>query len=197
LFSLQMNGSETAREAPASDDIAVLTAAIAGGDEQAFAEFHQRYFGRLYNFLLVVTRGNEVQARDALQDTLVRVARHPKVFHEEEAFWRWLKVVARNTARDEGRKRLRYFALLERFALDRNGDGLPGADENRLKSLLMESMEELPPEDRDLMEAKYLQGAAVKSIAPEMGLSDKAVESRLVRLRRQLRECLLNKLKQS
>jgi RNA polymerase sigma-70 factor (ECF subfamily) len=199
LLSLQMNGSETAREVPASEGIAVLTAAIVHGDEQAFEAFHERYFDRLYQFLLVVTRGNELQAREALQETLLRVARHPHVFCEEEGFWRWLKVVARNSARDEGRKRFRYFALLERFALDRNrnGDGHPAADENSLRSLLVESMEELPAEDRYLIEAKYLQGAAVKIIAPEMGLSGKAVESRLVRLRRQLRECLLNKLKQA
>ena len=191
-----MNGSETAREAKASDGTAVLTAAIVHGDEQAFEAFHERYFDRLYRFLLVVTRGDEVQAREALQETLLRVARHPRVFCEEEGFWRWLKVVARNSARDEGRKRLRYFALLERFALDRNGDDHPAADENTLRSLLVESMEELPAEDRYLIEAKYLQGAAVKTIAPEMGLSDKAVESRLVRLRRQLRECLLKKVRQ-
>ncbi len=191
-----MNGSETAREVPASEGLAVLTAAIVHGDEQAFEEFHKRYFDRLYQFLLVVTHGNELQAREALQETLLRVARHPRVFCEEEGLWRWLKVVARNAARDEGRKRFRYFVLLERFALDRNGDDHPAADENTLRSLLVESMEELPADDRHLIEAKYLQGVAVKTIAPEMGLSDKAVESRLVRLRHQLRECLLKKLKQ-
>ena len=73
----------------------------------------------LYQFLLVVSRGQEHEAREALQEMLLRVARSARVFDDEEAFWCWLKAVARNAARDGGRKQRRYLALLERFSLRR------------------------------------------------------------------------------
>lgn len=175
--------------------IALLTGRIARGDEEAFEEFHHRYFDRLYRFLLVIAHGEEHEAREALQETLLRVARHARVFEDEEAFWCWLKAIARNAARDGGRKRRRYLALLQRFAWFRNNaaEG-ESREEDRLSEVLVESLEELPAEDRNLIDAKYLQGVAVKELSLRIGVSDKAVESRLLRLRRHLRERILKKL---
>jgi RNA polymerase sigma-70 factor (ECF subfamily) len=202
LLTLQLTGTTTAAEASISENtpgpIAVLTRRLAAGDDDAFREFHSRYFDRLYQFLLVVARGREDEAQEALQETLLRVARYARVFEDEDAFWCWLKVVARSAARDGGRKRRRYFALLENFASRwrYGGDSPRAAEENRLAAILAEGLEELPMEDRRLIESKYLEGAAVKELSELTGLTDKAVESRLLRARRQLREILLKKLKE-
>ena len=40
---------------------------MAAGDEEAFREFHAHYFDRLYRFLLVVARGQEHEAQEALK----------------------------------------------------------------------------------------------------------------------------------
>ena len=201
LLSLHVTGGRTETEVSIPEttpfNIALLTRRIARGDDDAFGEFHQRYFDRLYQFLLVVTRGEEHEAQEALQETLLRVARHARVFEDEDAFWCWLKVVARNTARDGGRKRRRYFALLERFTFFQNHvSAADNGEEERLQELLAESLRELSEKDRNLIEGKYLQGAAVKELSTLAGLTSKAVESRLLRLRRQLRERLLRKLQE-
>jgi DNA-directed RNA polymerase specialized sigma24 family protein len=96
----------------AANPIAALTRRLAAGEEDAFREFHAQYFDRLHEFLLVVARGQEHEAREALQETLVRVARRARTFDDEDAFWCWLKAVARNAARDAGRKRTRCCKLL-------------------------------------------------------------------------------------
>ncbi|MEP6663758.1 MAG: sigma-70 family RNA polymerase sigma factor [Verrucomicrobiota bacterium] len=173
-----------------------LTRGLAVHDEAAFREFHARYFDRLYRFLLVVSRGQEHEAQEALQETMLRVARHARAFHDEDAFWCWLKSVARNTARDGGRKQRRYFALLERFSLRHDVVELQTQDgaESRLQTLLAESLNELAPDERALLEGKYLDGTAVRELSVNSGLTEKAVESRLLRLRHQLRERLLKKL---
>src|SRR4051812_2969801 len=74
----------TANDAPSP--IAVLTRRLAAGDEAAFREFPARFFDPLYHFLLVVARGDAHAARDALQETLLRVARHARAFEDEDAF---------------------------------------------------------------------------------------------------------------
>jgi len=61
--------------------------------------------------------------------------------------------------------------------------------------LLEESLGELPPEDRVLLENKYLEGDTVRDLSAVAGVSEKAMESRLLRLRRQLRERILAKLR--
>jgi RNA polymerase sigma-70 factor (ECF subfamily) len=175
---------------------ALLTRRLAAGGEDAFREFHRLYFDRLYHFLLAVTGGREQEAREALQETLIRLLRRRKVFAEEDVFWCWLKAVARNAARDGHRKQRRYFALLRDFALCRGVEAREpdGVDESRPGALLEESLAELEPADRRLIESKYLDGETVREISTVAGLSEKAVESRLLRLRRHLRARIIEKL---
>ena len=160
LLTLRLLGLKSAREvaidATSPATIATLTRRIAAGDEDAFREFHGRYFDRLYRFHLVVSRGQEHEAREALQETLVRVARHMREFDSEDALWCWLKVVARNAARDGGRKQRRYLNLLQNFSLRHRDRPAEIADENSLVALLKESLAELPFGDRQLVEGKYL-----------------------------------------
>lgn len=176
-------------------DIATLTAQIRAGDEEAFRAFHQLYFDRLYQFLLLVTRGNEPEARDALQETLLRVIRYARKFDDEEIFWSWLKTVARSAARDAGRKQNRYLNLLQKFALHSATQSPPAADHHSLGDLLEESLAELPVRDRELIKAKYLDGASVRDLASNSGLTEKAIESLLLRLRKRIREFILQKLR--
>ena len=172
----------------------MLTRRLAAGDEAAFREFHARYFDRLYHFLLVVACGDAHAAREALQETLLRVASRARQFESDEEFWSWLKAVARNAARDGSRKRRRYFAVLERFA---GGQDTPPlvADPERLHDLLDETLAEISADDRALIEGKYLRGATVLELAADNQLTEKAVESRLLRLRRELAERLRRKLR--
>ncbi len=173
-------------------DIAWLTAKIRAGDEEAFREFHRVYFDRLYHFLLVVARGREDEAMEALQETLLRVVHYIRKFENEETFWSWLKAVARSAARDGGRKHSRYLALLQRFTLhlERSAENSP----DEMDAILQETLEELDSSDRQIIKGKYMHGATVRELALETGLTEKAVESRLLRLRRQIRETILKKL---
>jgi RNA polymerase sigma-70 factor (ECF subfamily) len=172
--------------------LARMTKRMRQGEEEAFREFHALYFGRLHRFLLAVTRGNEIQAQEALQETFLRVARHGRVFTNDDVFWWWLKAVARNAARDAARQRRRYDSLLEKFFRRETQDSAP---EVSWAPLLEESLAELDPEERSLVESKYLDGESVRQLSAQAGLTEKSVESRLLRLRRRLRARILEKLK--
>jgi len=124
----------------------------------------------------------------------LRVARHARKFDDEEILWGWLKAVARNVARDGGRQQRRYRALLEKFALFRPAAPKPHDDESRLSALLDETLATLDAADRALVTGKYLRGDTVAELDAQTSLTPKAVESRLLRLRRALGETLLKKL---
>ena len=200
LLSLRLIGSkavEGSRQNIEPGEILRLTRLLAAGDENAYSEFHGRYFLRLYQFLLVVARGQEQQARDALQETMLRVVRYARPFESEEVFWSWLKVLARSAARDAGRKQQRYSRLLQSFAL-----GLPfsavepsNREEDLLMAALDESLAELSQKDRDLIQGKYVTGNTIKELSRDAGVTEKSIESRLHRLRRDLHERILRKLR--
>ncbi|HNQ91182.1 MAG TPA: sigma-70 family RNA polymerase sigma factor [Verrucomicrobiota bacterium] len=189
---------DRAKGEPSLRGVADLTRAMAAGDEDAFREFHRRYFGRLFRFALVVARGDPVAAGDAMGDALCRVSRHVRGFDSEEVFWCWLVAVVRSAARDAGRKRRRYVDLLADYA--RRWLVLQSASEaeadRRLEALAAECLGELDPADRALVEGKYLEGRSVRELAERAHATEKAVESRLGRLRHQLRARLLGRLKE-
>lgn len=187
----------SARERGISN-ITKLTKGLGAGNEAAFRQFHALYFDRLLRYLLVITRGDEDAARDALQETFLRVARHARRFDDEDAFWKWLTVLARSAAVDGGRKQWRYWRLLANYARSWLAPGAshhPAEDAERsLEPLLEQGLSRLDERDRELIEEKYFQGASVKELSRRTGLSEKAVESRLLRARHRLREDMIKQM---
>ncbi len=171
---------------------------MVAGDETAYRTFHEAYYPRLARYLLVVTHGDEEAAREALQATFIRVVRHIKVFHDEVHLWNWLTVLARTAFADQRRKRSRYLAFLDRFteyarteaAVAENGQA-----DSRLLAALDVSVRRLPTEERELVERKYFDQESVRNIAESLQASEKAVESRLARVRHKLKDALLATLK--
>lgn len=167
------------------------------GDEMAYRAFYDAYFGRLSRYLLVVAGGNEDAMNEALQGTLMRVVRHIKVFQSEEVFWSWLTVLARSALADETRKRRRYFSFLNRFTrhaeVELDGANFNRADE-RLQILLEQKVASLPPDEQKLIGQKYFARRAIREIASEQQTTEKAVESKLSRIRRKLKDAVLAEL---
>jgi RNA polymerase sigma-70 factor (ECF subfamily) len=186
------------RPAHETPDSPVLTRAMAGGDETAYRIFYDVYFDRLLRYLLVVTGGNEEAASEALQLALVRVVRHVKVFETEAIFWSWLTVLARSALADESRKRRRYFSFLEKFT--RHQETGPGAMNNgeadeQLRALLARKLIALPDDEWQLVKQKYILRQSVREIADGQQTTEKAVESKLSRVRRKLKDAVLAELK--
>lgn len=149
---------ESAITPVANDGTWQLTSRLAAGEEDAFREFHDIYFGRLFRYLLVLTRGKEEEAEEALQETFCRVARYIRPFATKEVFWCWLTRLARSAVRDGGRKRLRYFNLLEKYFhrwLPLTASSKE-EEENILEKALEVCLTQLQESDRALVEAKYL-----------------------------------------
>jgi RNA polymerase sigma-70 factor, ECF subfamily len=180
-------------------DVSTLTRGMTAGDELAYRTFYDAYFNRLSRYLLVVTAGDEDTASEALQATMVRVVRHIKVFQNDAVFWSWLTVLARSALSDHNRKRRRYLAFLDRFTWHTRPTrpAVPEEPEAeaRLVSRLEISLAALPFDERQLLEAKYFTRRSVREMAEELDVSEKAVESRLVRIRRKLRVAILEGLK--
>jgi RNA polymerase sigma-70 factor (ECF subfamily) len=180
------------------DGIEELTRSMARGDQEAYRRFFNTYYPRLLRYLLVVTSGDDDASREALQGTFLRVVRHVRVFSDEEVFWCWLTRLARTALCDQGRKRGRYRAFLGRLTeqtrVEDVNDVAGMEKSDRLAEILDRNLLELAPDERELVEQKYLKRMTVEAMANGLGMTEKAVESRLVRVRRKLRQAILTEL---
>ena len=174
-----------------------LTSRLLERNETVWTEFHREYAPRLFRYLLVVSGGREDVATEALQQTWIRCVRHIRRFDSEEALWSWLTVLGRSSVTDEHRRHSRFHGFLQRM-FETFPDrllhlGVPDG-EAELIDVLTTEMEELPPDERRLLEAKYASHHSTRDLAANLATTEKAVESRLARLRIKLREAVLKKL---
>jgi RNA polymerase sigma-70 factor (ECF subfamily) len=175
-------------------DIRALTLAIRRGDTAAFARFYDLYSFRLYRFLLVLARGDENTARETCQAAMTKLAKRFEVFDDERMLWAWLCALAKNTFIDHYRTQRRR----DRFvSLEEMPPSIAGEEKatGQLAELLHEALAALQPEERELMQAAYVDKRPLQELAEASGLTYKAVESRLARLRRELKEQLLRNLR--
>lgn len=188
-FPTRLIPAEKQGEAPA-DDLGRLTTALARGDDNAWLEFHRRYGPAVFRQLLALTRGDHDLAKEALQRTYLRVAKYVRPCEAEAMFKAWLRTVARSALLDCWRRRRSFTDLLFRKWQEPPELADPAGDD-RLMDELDAALARIDATDRTLLERKYFSGLEVRTLAVQLAVTPKAVESRLTRAREALRRELL------
>lgn len=193
-YSGQDRAPETRLQTGENRSLAVdpwkMTQAIARGDDQAFKEFYDAYFLRIYRYLLVLNSGKEDLVADALQDCMIRIVRHMKPFQDSGALWNWIRSLAKSAFIDQVRKRNRSRAELPLVSeLKEREDG-----DTELKEQLRACLKDLKPQEKRMIEGKYFLGKTYEELAKEERVTPKAIESRLARIRAKMRQRMLESL---
>jgi RNA polymerase sigma-70 factor (ECF subfamily) len=169
-----------------SPELRRLTQAMARGEDDAWSQFHRAHGATIFRQLLALTRGDHDLAKEALQRTYLRIAKHVRVCESEMMFKSWVATVARTALQDCWRRRRSFADLLFRKRQEPPDLNDPAADE-RLIDQLDQALACLDVADRALLEGKYFFGYDVRTLAEQLVLTPKAVESRLTRAREALR----------
>ncbi|WP_395693248.1 sigma-70 family RNA polymerase sigma factor [Nocardioides sp.] len=150
-----------------------------GGDTEAFGLLYDHYQPSVYRFLFYRTRSSTL-AEDLTSETFFRALRSMNGFRwQGKDFGAWLMTIARNLATDHfkaGRTRLEL--TTEDMAL--HDDATEGPESSVLAGLtneiLLQALTELPPEQRDCLVMRFLQGMSIAETAAVLGRSDGAVK---------------------
>jgi RNA polymerase sigma-70 factor, ECF subfamily len=149
------------------------------GDADAFGMLYDHYQPSVYRFLFYRTRSSTL-AEDLTSETFFRALRSMNNFRwQGKDFGAWLMTIARNLATDHfkaGRTRLEL--TTEDMAL--HDDATEGPESTVLAGLtneiLLRALTELPPEQRDCLVMRFLQGMSIAETAEVLGRSDGAVK---------------------
>ena len=169
-----------------------LAAAIARGDEAAFREFYERYHRRLLRFALVLGRGDEMLAHDAVQTAFVTAAKKLRAVESETHLWNWLARVARQHLAKAWRQLQRDSAVVGMADLPECVDSVE--PDSLLEESLDAALLAMDTDERELVEWFYFDQLSHKEIADRLGATPKSVSSRLERARTKLRSTIARKL---
>ena len=136
--------------------------------------------------------GNEADARDATQDTFVRVWRDLAGLRDPERFDQWFGRILVNTCRSAVRGRgRRWVREVSVTALPDGGAGFdPPAEPDALRTwdddMVSRALDRLPVAERALLVLHYYEELSLAEIAARLGIPSKTVKSRLFTARRAL-----------
>jgi RNA polymerase sigma-70 factor (ECF subfamily) len=166
------------------EDQALAERVLAAGDESAFRELYRRHTPRLYQFVLRVMGGDELEAEDVVQDTWIRAARNLGGFRWESRFETWLTGIGLNLCRNRLRRSGRWEDLDE---------GMRGSTRTALseeKIDLERAIALLPAGCRTVMILHDVEGFRHTEIAERLGVTEGTSKSQLWSARRRLRRML-------
>ena len=161
------------------DDLA-LVRQIQHGDEGAMDDFYRRFASGLYAFIR--RRVQEPQdIEDILAETMVAAVSAIMRFKGQSQVFTWLCRIAEYKLADHYRRlnKTPHFSFNEELIAT-------AAPENDLETnlLIWQALLNLNLDHRRVLEAKYFEGYSTQEIAQQLGRSEKAVDSILVRARR-------------
>ena len=172
----------------------VLVTRAQGGDREAFDELAERYRGRIA--ALISSRLGDQLARrvdmnDLLQEVFLRAFSSLPRFHwsGDEAFFRWLSVIARHVLQETARREGRELLLPSDEDLTSNGVSPARALVRRERmACLKTALDALKPEHRKVILLARVRRLPVREVAEQMDRTPKATTQLLLRALEKLKE---------
>ena len=153
-------------------------AAPAAVPELGFHAFVTPFVDRLYRFL-AVRLGDEREARDALQETLLAAWQGLPRLRDVDDPWPWLVAIAAHKAADVGRRRRTFVPLVD-------DDRAVEADDHA--GDVRAAFNRLPGKAREILLLRYFLRLSEDETAAVLGVRLGTVKSRAARARRLLLE---------
>lgn len=168
---------------PALEDISLAKA----GDREAFGRLYQSVALEMYKMALY-TLGNREDAEDAVSETFVDAWKGIHSLREAESFRPWiLRILSiRCKRRIGGYVKEKGNIDLEEYI--EQGDGSDGGHSKRAE--LLEAMNRLTPQEREMVVLSVLHGYTMREIAEIKDLPQGTVSSKLHRTLKKLKTML-------
>lgn len=183
---------------PAADpEDSRLASAARAGDQRAFSAIVARHKAALYRTSLRIT-GDPDHALDVVQESFVAAFGALARYNPQRPMRAWLTRIAINKARDWQRRQAvrRLVGALLPFDSGEadTATEAPGpdriAEDRDQAALTARALQALPPRLREVIVLRAIEGYDQGETAQLLGISAKAVETRLYRARRRLTELL-------
>lgn len=151
------------------------------------------HYGPLMRYVIAPFLQNPQDQEDCLSEVAMRVWEKIGQFNRERGSWKaWLTAITRNTALNHARN------ISRRRSVEEISEDIPSSEptpeevilQKERQSAVNNALCRLSPKDRMLFYRKYYYLQSTAQIASELGMTERAVEGKLYRLKKQLRRML-------
>ena len=164
------------------------------GDRSAFEQLVIRHQELVFSLAYKLT-GNREMANDVAQEAFIRAWKAIEKFRGDSTFSTWIYRITVNTAWTLRKKAKKHSTLniddtYEPIVIDEKKDPEMVAINSDLSSALSKALNNLPVDQRIIVELKNIEGRSHKEIADYLDISVTAAKVRLHRAHQKLRQIL-------
>ena len=164
------------------------------GDKSAFEELVKRHQDLVFSLSFKLT-GNRELANDVAQESFIRAWKAIEKFRGDSTFGTWIYRITVNTAWTLRKKAKKHYSLniedtQEPVVIDEKKDPELVAINSDLSVVLRKALNQIPLEQRIIVELKNIEGRSHIEIADYLDISVTAAKVRLHRAHQKLRNIL-------
>lgn len=151
------------------------------------------HYGPLMRYIIAPILPNAQDQEDCLSEVAMHVWKKIEKFDSQRGSWNaWLTAIARNYALNYKRNTKMHYSIGEIVS------DIPSPELNPEEQMIQQerqiavnrALQCLSPKDKTLFYRKYYYLQSTTQIASEMGMTERAVEGKLYRIKKQLRKML-------
>ena len=155
---------------------------LRNASKKSFDILYHRYSGKLYNFVMKVSRGDSYTAEELVQRTFIKVWETKEYINPEKSFISYLCTIAKNMLLNEYEHQTIQF-IYEEYIKVKLSDN-DNSTENEVDKMLLEEYidklaDELPPKRRQIFILSRKEGLSNKVIAKQLNISESTIETQL------------------
>ncbi len=163
-------------------------------DPKHFEKLYERYFLKIFRYILNRIREEQITSEitsDVFSKAIINLHKYRR---KEVPFVAWLYGIARNEILQFFRKQKREAVVfVEEEKLRHFTEELDEVNKEELFTQMKKALEQLSPDDVEIIEMKYFQQLSHKEIANLLGVSEENARVKTFRIIKKLKE-LVNKM---
>ena len=171
-----------------------LLTELKNGSFHAFERLYNMYSGKLYNFIMRISSGNQYMAEEVVQSAFIRVWEVRERVEPESSFISFLCTIAKNLLMNMYQRQTVeyvYNEYLKNTGVDRDSQTEESIDLRFLNEYIDSLAEELPAQWKKIFILSKRQNYTNKEIAEMMGISESTVATQLSLAVKFMREQLM------
>ena len=171
-----------------------LLTELKNGSFQAFERLYNMYSGKLYNFIMRISSGNQYMAEEVVQSAFIRVWEVRERVEPESSFISFLCTIAKNLLMNMYQRQTVeyvYNEYLKNTGVDRDSQTEESIVLRFLNEYIDSLAEELPAQRKKIFILSKRQNYTNKEIAEMMGISESTVATQLSLAVKFMREQLM------
>jgi len=149
---------------------------------KSFETLYHRYSGKLYNFLMKLSKGDSYMAEELVQRTFIKVWETREYVNPDKSFISYLCTIAKNMLLNEYEHQTVQFIYHEYVKLqkiDSDSSTENKVEENLLEEYIEKLTDNLPPKRREIFILSRKKGLSNKEISKQLNISESTIETQL------------------